>query len=64
MPTFKYVAKERSGKPINGVTEAQDKKAVIDALRKQDLVIVSISEPSKQYFISHPAAETVLSHGH
>jgi len=46
VPTFKYAAKERSGKPISGVTDAQDKKALIDALRKQDLIIVSISEES------------------
>ena len=48
MPTFKYAAKERSGKPVNGVTDAQDKKAVIDALRKQDLIIVSIKEQSSK----------------
>lgn len=44
MPTFRYAAKERDGRPVSGTIEAQDQKALIDALRKQDLVILSVKE--------------------
>ncbi len=52
MPTFRYAAKERSGKSVNGVSEAQDKKALVEALRKQDLIIVSVKEESKKANVS------------
>jgi len=52
MPTFRYAAKERSGKAVNGVSEAQDKKALVEALRKQDLIIVSVKEESKKSNVS------------
>ena len=52
MPTFRYAAKERSGKPVNGVTEAQDQKTLVEALRKQDLIILSIREESKKSRVS------------
>jgi type IV pilus assembly protein PilC len=52
MPTFKYAAKERGGAPVNGVTEAQDQKALVEALRKQDLTILSIKEISKKNSVS------------
>ena len=48
MPVFRYAAKERNGKPISGATEAQDQKALIEALRKQDLIIISIKEEKKK----------------
>ncbi len=44
MPTYRYVAKERTGRPVLGAAEAQDQKALIDALRKQDLIIISVKE--------------------
>ncbi len=52
MPTFRYAAKERSGKAVNGVSEAQDKKALVEALRKQNLIIVSVKEESKKANVS------------
>ena len=52
MPTFRYVAKERTGKAVNGVSEALDKKALVEALRKQDLIIVSVKEESKKNKVS------------
>ncbi len=48
MPFFKYAAKERSGNPVSGVSEAADQKSLIDALRKQDLVIISVKEEKKK----------------
>ena len=44
MPNFKYVAKEHSGKTVSAIMEAIDRAAAIDALRKKDLIIISVSE--------------------
>ena len=48
MPTFKYVAKETTGKTVSGVLEYSDKALLIDALRKKGLVIISIQETAKR----------------
>ncbi|MBU4343421.1 MAG: type II secretion system F family protein [Candidatus Omnitrophica bacterium] len=48
MPTFRYVAKENTGKTITGTQDYSDKAALIDALRKKGLVIISINETSKR----------------
>ncbi len=48
MPTFKYTAKEITGKTVNGILEYSDKALLIDALRKKDLIIISVEETSKR----------------
>ena len=48
MPMFRYAAKERTGRPVNGVTEAVDQKALMDVLRNRELVIISIKEEKKK----------------
>jgi len=48
MPTYRYVAKENSGKTVSGVMEYSDKSLLIEALRKKGLVIVSINETKKK----------------
>ena len=48
MPTFKYTAKEITGKTVSGILEYSDKALLIDALRKKDLVIISIEETAKR----------------
>ena len=48
MATFRYVAKENTGKTITGTQDYSDKAALIDALRKKGLVIISINETSKR----------------
>ncbi|MDP2911785.1 MAG: type II secretion system F family protein [Candidatus Omnitrophota bacterium] len=48
MPTFKYTAKETTGKTVSGVLEYSDKALLIDALRKKGLVIISIQETAKK----------------
>ena len=48
MPVFRYAAKERTGRAVSGVTEAIDQRALIEALRKQDLVIISVKEEKKK----------------
>lgn len=44
MPNFKYIAKDRNGKAVSGVSEAKDKAEVIAMLRKEDLIIISVAE--------------------
>jgi type IV pilus assembly protein PilC len=44
MPNFKYVAKDNSGKTVNGTFEAPDRAQAVDVLRKKNLIIVSVSE--------------------
>lgn len=48
MPTYKYVAKENSGKTVTGILEYSDKSLLIEALRKKGLVIISINETLKK----------------
>jgi type IV pilus assembly protein PilC len=52
MPTFKYTAKEAGGKTVSGILEYSDKELLIDALRKKDLVIISIEETAKRRIMS------------
>jgi len=51
MATFKYVGKDRAGKTLNGSLEAKDRPAVLDMLRKKDIVIISVVEeaPAKSF---------------
>ena len=48
MTTFRYVAKENTGKTVSGVLEYSDKASLVDALRKRGLVIISINEARKK----------------
>ena len=48
MPIFKYIAKELTGKTVNGILEYSDKSLLIEALRKKDLIIISIEETAKR----------------
>ena len=52
MPTFKYTAKETTGKTVSGIMEYSDKELLIDALRKKDLIIISIEETAKKRIMS------------
>ena len=52
MPTFKYTAKEITGKTVSGILEYSDKALLIDALRKKGLVIISIEETAKRRAMS------------
>lgn len=44
MANFKYVAKDQEGKSVTGVFEAANRQEAINALRKKDLIIVSVGE--------------------
>ncbi|MDP6686130.1 MAG: type II secretion system F family protein [Candidatus Omnitrophota bacterium] len=48
MPTYRYVAKESSGKTITGTLDYSDRASLIEALRKRNLVIISINEARKK----------------
>jgi type IV pilus assembly protein PilC len=54
MPNFKYSCKDRTGKPITGSIETKDRQAVIEMLRKKDLIIISVSEEAQRQKISIP----------
>lgn len=44
MASYKYTAKDASGKTITGIVDAGDARGAIDMLRKKDLVIISVDE--------------------
>jgi len=44
MPTYKYVAKDKSGKSISGLSDAASQDELVKLLRKKELLIVKISE--------------------
>lgn len=48
MQLYRYTAKDKSGKPVTGISEAQDEKSVIELLRRQELVIISIKQEQKK----------------
>ncbi|HOX09625.1 MAG TPA: type II secretion system F family protein, partial [Candidatus Omnitrophota bacterium] len=44
MPNFRYTAKDRDGKTVNGVMDSANSVALVDALRQKELTIISIEE--------------------
>jgi len=44
MPNFKYMAKDRAGRTLSASLDAKDRAAAVDALRKKDLIIISVTE--------------------
>jgi len=44
MPTFKYTTKNRESRTVTGKISADNKNAVIEELRKRNLIIISIDE--------------------
>lgn len=44
MANFKYVAKDAQGKTVSAVLDAKDRANLVDLLRKQGLVIISVEE--------------------
>ena len=49
MPNFKYAAKDRDGKTVNGSMEANDRAAAIDLLRKKDLIIIKVNDATSGF---------------
>lgn len=48
MALYRYNAKDRSGKNVTGVSEVPDEKTLIQILRRQELVILSIKPEKKR----------------
>lgn len=44
MPTYKYVAKDKNGKTVTGVTETSSNEELINILRAKGLIIVTVNE--------------------
>ena len=44
MPNFKYIAKDKDGKTVNGIMDSANSVALVDALRQKELTIISIEE--------------------
>ncbi len=54
MPHYKYVAKNREGGTLSGVLDAKDRAGAVDALRKKDLIIISVVEEAPRMGFSLP----------
>lgn len=48
MPQFKYVAKDKDGKTVNGSMEAANNIALVEALRQKELIIISVEEAKER----------------
>lgn len=44
MPTYRYVAKDKTGKSMTGTVSAEDEKGVVESLKRQSLVVTSVKE--------------------
>ena len=56
MPTFKYTAKTKEAKTVSGKIAADDKAAVIEELRKRDLIIISVEQLKESAFAKKSVA--------
>jgi len=50
MPTFKYVAKDTNARTATGKVIADNQNAVIDELRKRNLIIISVAQVKESSF--------------
>jgi len=48
VPNFRYTAKDRDGKTVNGVMDSANSVALVDALRQKELTIISIEEAKEK----------------
>jgi len=48
MPTYKYVAKDKTGETISGTLEADNVSGLIGSLRSKGLIIISVTEERKK----------------
>jgi len=44
MPTYRYLAKDREGRSITGVSKIASQDQLIEALRKKDLIVISVTQ--------------------
>lgn len=48
MPNFRYIAKDKDGKTVNGIMDSANSAALVDALRQKELTIISIEEAKEK----------------
>lgn len=48
MSMFRYAAKDAAGRPVNGMTEAVDQRTLVELLRKQQLIVISVKEEKRK----------------
>ena len=48
MPKFKYTAKDQKGRSLSGFLEAENQNAIIEELRRRQLIIISVKEARKE----------------
>lgn len=53
MPYFKYEARDKSGKPVNGTASALNKQELIAKLQKDGLTILAVKETAQTLAASH-----------
>ncbi|MBN1405182.1 MAG: type II secretion system F family protein [Candidatus Omnitrophica bacterium] len=59
MPVYKYTGKNKDSKTVVGNINALNKDEVIDILRKQDLVVISIDEVKKGFSFNMPTKKKI-----
>lgn len=53
MPSYKYTAKDKTGRTIISIAEAQDEHSLIESLHKKELMVVSIKEARSKKLRGH-----------
>ena len=48
MPNYRYTAKDKTGKEATGLEEAPDERALINLLRKKELIVISVKPEKKK----------------
>lgn len=52
MPIFKYVAKDQTGKKVSGEVEAIDNRSVVETLRREDLITLSVIKRGEEKILN------------
>ena len=53
MPIYKYTAKDKTGKTIVTIAEAQDEHSLIESLHKKELMVISLKEEKAKKLREH-----------
>ncbi|MEK6715595.1 MAG: type II secretion system F family protein [Candidatus Omnitrophota bacterium] len=53
MPIYKYTAKDKTGKTIIAIAEAQDEHSLIESLHKKELLVISLTEAKAKKLKEH-----------
>lgn len=48
MAMYRYAAKDAAGRPVTGTSEAIDQRSLVELLRKQSLVVISVKEVKRK----------------